>query len=77
MAQHAFDNPKIEIIWDTILEDAVGKEFVTGARLKHVKTNEISEIELAGIFYGIGHTPNTAIFKGQIDLDDSGNPEPE
>ena len=72
MQQHAFDNPKIEIIWDTVLEDAIGDEFVTGAQLKNVKTNKSRKIELAGIFYGIGHIPNTQIFNGQIDLDDAG-----
>ena len=72
MQKHAFDNPKIEILWDSVLEDAIGEEFVTGARLKNVKTNETRDIELAGIFYGIGHTPNTQVFKGQIELDKNG-----
>ena len=72
MQQHAFDNPKLEIIWDTVLEDAIGEEFVTGARLKNVKTEEVKEVQVAGIFYGIGHTPNTKIFEGQIDLDGAG-----
>ncbi len=69
MQQHAFDNPKLEIIWDTVLEDAIGEEFVTGARLKNVKTEEVKEVQVAGIFYGIGHTPNTQVFVGQIDLE--------
>lgn len=72
MQKHAFDNPKIEILWDSILDDAIGDQFVTGARLKNVKTDEINEVEVAGIFYGIGHTPNTKIFEGQIDLEETG-----
>ena len=72
MQKHAFDNAKIEILWDSVLEDAIGEEFVTGARLKNLKTDEIREVELAGIFYGIGHTPNTQIFNGQIELDSNG-----
>lgn len=72
MQERALNNKKITILWDTVLEDAVGDEFVTGARLKNIKTNETHEIEVAGIFYAIGHTPNTQPFKGQIDLDDSG-----
>lgn len=72
MQERALNNEKITILWDTVLEDAVGDEFVTGARLKNIKTNETREIEVAGIFYAIGHTPNTQPFKGQIDLDDNG-----
>lgn len=72
MQQRAFDNPKLEIVWDSVLEDAVGDEFVTGAKIKNVKTQEMKEIPVAGIFYAIGHTPNTEIFKGQIDLDEKG-----
>ncbi len=72
MQDRAFNNEKITILWDTVLEDAVGEEFVTGARLKNLKTDEAREIEVAGIFYAIGHTPNTQPFKGQIDLDKNG-----
>ena len=72
MQERALNNSKIEIIWDTVLEDAVGDQFVTGARVKNLNTGEAKEIELAGIFYAIGHTPNTAVFKSQIDLDDTG-----
>jgi thioredoxin reductase (NADPH) len=72
MQKHAFDNPKIEILWDSVLEDAIGEEFVTGARLKNTKTDEVRDIDLAGIFYGIGHTPNTQVFKDQIKLDENG-----
>ncbi|MGV7221234.1 MAG: thioredoxin-disulfide reductase [Nitrospinales bacterium] len=72
MQKHAFENPKIEILWDSVLEDAIGEEFVTGAKLKNVKTNEVRDIDLAGIFYGIGHTPNTQVFEDQIKLDDNG-----
>lgn len=72
MQERALKNEKIDIIWDTVLEDAVGEQFVTAAKLKNVKTNEVKEIEVAGIFYAIGHTPNTGIFKGQIDLEDNG-----
>ena len=72
MQERAFKNPKLEIIWDTILEDAVGKDYLTGARLKNVKTQEVREMEVTGLFYAIGHTPNTSIFNGQLDLDDAG-----
>jgi thioredoxin reductase (NADPH) len=72
MQERAFKNPKLEIIWDTILEDAVGKDYLTGARLKNVKTQEVREMEVTGLFYAIGHTPNTSIFKGQLYLDGAG-----
>lgn len=72
MAERALKNPKLKILWDTVLEDAVGEDYVTGASLKNVKTGEASQIEVVGIFYAIGHTPNTSIFNGQLDLDDAG-----
>ena len=72
MQKRAFDNKKLEIIWDTVFEDAIGDDFVTGARVQNVKSKEVKNISVAGIFYAIGHTPNTQIFKGQLDLDSTG-----
>lgn len=72
MQDRALNNEKLEIVWDTVFEDALGQDYVTGARIKNVKTNEVKEVEVAGIFYAIGHTPNTSVFKGQIDLDGKG-----
>ena len=72
MQERAFKNPKLEIIWDTVLEDAVGKDYLTVARLKNIKTQEVREMEVLGLFYAIGHTPNTSIFNGQLDLDGAG-----
>ena len=72
MQERAFKNPKLEIIWDTVLEDAVGKDYLTGARLKNIKTQEVREMEVMGLFYAIGHIPNTSIFNGQLDLDGAG-----
>jgi thioredoxin reductase (NADPH) len=72
MQKRALENKKIEMVWDSVLEDAVGDQFVTAARIKNVKTNEVKELAVAGIFYAIGHTPNTQPFKGQIDLDETG-----
>lgn len=82
----AFNNPKIEIVWDTVLEEILGNPGgsalplggsltppgVTGLRLKNVKTGEVSELSVDGVFIAIGHTPNTALFKGQLDMDESG-----
>ncbi len=72
MQERAIKNPKLEIIWDTVLEDAVGEDYLTGARLKNVKTNAVREMKVAGLFYAIGHTPNTLIFNGQLDIDAAG-----
>ncbi len=72
MQKRAFDNKKLEIIWDTVFEDAIGDNFVTGARVQNVKSKEVKNISVAGIFYAIGHTPNTQMFKGQLDLDSTG-----
>ncbi len=72
MQERALKHPKLEILWDTVLEDAIGEDFLTGARLKNVKTHEVREMEVAGLFYAIGHTPNTSIFNGQLDLDNAG-----
>ncbi len=72
MQERALKHPKLEILWDTVLEDAIGEDYLTGARLKNVKTHEVREMEVAGLFYAIGHTPNTSIFNGQLDLDDAG-----
>ncbi|MGP0564702.1 MULTISPECIES: thioredoxin-disulfide reductase [unclassified Nitrospina] len=72
MQERALKNEKIEMVWDTVLDDAIGDQYVTGARVRNVKTNETRDIEVAGIFYAIGHTPNTQPFQGQIDLDETG-----
>ncbi len=68
-------NPKVEVMWDTVLEEVLGNEkpmAVTGARLKNVKTGEISERKVDGIFIAIGHAPATELFVGQLEMKDNG-----
>ena len=74
MQDRAFGNPKIQFIWDTVVDHVVGtKETgVTGLKLKKVKTLEASDLKVDGLFVAIGHNPNTDIFKGQIELDSHG-----
>ncbi len=74
MQQRAFDDPKIDFIWDTVVEDILGVEEgeVSGAQLKNVKTGEVTEMPIDGVFLAIGHRPNTAIFKGQLDMNETG-----
>ena len=72
MQDRALNHPKIEMLWDTELEDAVGTDRVEGAKLRNVKTGETRVLECGGIFYAIGHQPNTAFFGGQLKLDETG-----
>jgi thioredoxin reductase (NADPH) len=77
MLERAQKNPKIKLVTNTVLEEVVGlnengRKKVTAARLKNVVTGETTLQEVEGIFLGIGHKPNTDVFKGQIDLDENG-----
>jgi len=75
LQERLFKNPKIDVIWDSALEEVLGTENpnnVTGAKLKNLKTGEVVEKKIDGIFIAIGHTPTTQLFKGQIDLDAEG-----
>lgn len=68
MQERAMDNPKIEFIWDSVLTEIFGNGKVAGARLKNVRTGDESEIAAGGVFVAIGHTPNSALFEGQLEL---------
>jgi thioredoxin reductase (NADPH) len=72
MIKKAEENPKIEFALNKVITEILGDEFVTGVRLKDTKTGEESEMKVDGVFLAIGHTPNTGIFKGQIELDEAG-----
>ena len=72
LQKRAKDNPKIHFIWDTVITEIEGGEGVEESVLKNVKDNTESEMEIDGVFVFIGHTPNTELFKGQIELDDKG-----
>lgn len=72
MQDRALHNEKISFIWNTVVEDILGSEVVTGARLKNVVTGKIADVPCAGVFVAIGHRPNTALFAGQIDMDEKG-----
>lgn len=73
MQQRAFDNPKIEFIWDTGIEEILFDDTgVTGIVVKNLKTGETQNRQTDGLFYGIGHTPNTKFLEGQIKCDDHG-----
>jgi thioredoxin reductase (NADPH) len=72
MIKKAEDNPKIEFALDSVIDEILGDDFVTGVKLKNTKSGKITERKVDGIFMAIGHVPNTKVFKGQIDMDESG-----
>jgi thioredoxin reductase (NADPH) len=75
--ERAKKNPKIKFMWDTVVEDVLGKDKVEGVRLKNVKTGDVTEFQADGLFVAIGHKPNTDIFKGKITIDQAGYAVPE
>ena len=69
------ENKKIEIVWDSVLEEVLGNKNpkgVTGIKIKNVKTNKITQFNVHGLFIAIGHDPATSLFKGQLDMDKEG-----
>jgi thioredoxin reductase (NADPH) len=72
MSNRVLDHPKIEVIWDSAVEEITGDSVVTGVTLKNLKTGETTELVTDGVFVAIGHTPNTKVFEGILDLDDAG-----
>ena len=72
MAQHAMDNPKIEMLWNHVLTKVEGSDVVESVTLQNVETKEEVKRNAAGVFFAIGHTPNTAFLKGQLKTDDQG-----
>jgi thioredoxin reductase (NADPH) len=70
-----FAHPKVEVIWDHVVDEILGGGMppaVTGVRIKHVATGEARTVNVDGVFIAIGHTPNTKLFKGQLDADAEG-----
>ncbi len=72
MQDRAFGNPKIDFIWDTHVTEILGEREVSAVRLWNHVTGERSEMPIDGVFLAIGHDPNTAIFKGQLEMDAQG-----
>ena len=70
-----FALPNVEVVWDSVVDEILGDANppgVTAVRLKNVKTGALSELKVDGVFVAIGHTPNTELFKGALDMDDEG-----
>jgi len=72
MSDRVLDHPKIEVVWDSAVEEISGDSVVTGVTLKNLKTGEATELATDGVFVAIGHTPNTSVFEGVLDMDDAG-----
>lgn len=72
MQKKVLEHPKIDVIWDSVLDDAYGEKSVEGVIVRNVKTDEKRKIPAGGLFYAIGHTPNTALFEGQLEMDETG-----
>ena len=72
MQERALKNPKIEPVWNTVVDDLVGTDKLEGAVLRNVETGAVSTLPVTGLFVAIGHRPNTDLFAGLLDMDENG-----
>ena len=72
MQERTLANPKVDVIWNTVVSEILGDGAVTGVRLTDTVTEATRELATDGVFVAIGHDPNTSLFAGQLDLDDNG-----
>ncbi|MDE3119360.1 MAG: thioredoxin-disulfide reductase [Nitrospirota bacterium] len=72
MQDRAMKNEKIAFVWNSVVEDILGDQVVTGVRLRNVVTGTTTRLPCAGVFVAIGHSPNTGLFKGQLEMDAKG-----
>jgi thioredoxin reductase (NADPH) len=72
MVERALANPKIEVVWNATLDEILGEDAVTGARMRDTVTDRVTEVSTDGVFMAIGHDPNTSLFAGQLSLDEAG-----
>lgn len=72
MQDRALNNPKIEMMWNTVVDDLVGTDRLQGAVVRNLVTGAVTTLPVTGLFVAIGHRPNTDLFKGVLDMDDAG-----
>jgi thioredoxin reductase (NADPH) len=74
MAERTLANPKITMVWNSVVEEVLdlSEDRVTGVRIKNTQSGETSQIDCAGVFVAVGHTPNTQIFQGQLAINEAG-----
>jgi thioredoxin reductase (NADPH) len=72
MQDRAFANPKIKFLWNHVVDAIEGDSTVSGLKVRNVLTDEVSSLDVTGLFVAIGHKPNTDLFKGQLEMEESG-----
>ena len=72
MQKRLLENPKIEMMWDSTVEEALGDKALRAVRVRNLKTGKTHEVHAGGLFYAIGHEPNTSFLERQVELDESG-----
>ncbi|MDE1821846.1 MAG: thioredoxin-disulfide reductase [Euryarchaeota archaeon] len=72
MAERAQKNPKIRVMWNSIIEEVLGDASVTGVRVRDTRTGQVKDVACGGVFVAIGHEPTTSLFRGVLDLDQVG-----
>jgi len=72
MVDRAERNPKIEMRLDSVVEEVLGEDSITGLRLRNTVSGQVDDLPVEGLFVAIGHAPNTELFKGQLEMDDAG-----
>jgi thioredoxin reductase (NADPH) len=72
LQEKAFENPKIDFVWDHVVSDISGNRKISSISVRNLRTGEERKISVGGLFVAIGHEPNTSIFRGQLQLDDKG-----
>jgi thioredoxin reductase (NADPH) len=68
MQDRVFANAKIDVVWNSVVEEILGDDAVNGVRLRNLEAGETRELATDGVFMAIGHTPNTSLFEGQLEL---------
>jgi thioredoxin reductase (NADPH) len=72
MQKRLLENPKVEMMWDSGVEEALGSDVLEAVRVRNLKTGATTDVPAGGLFYAIGHVPNTEFLAGQLKLDDTG-----
>jgi thioredoxin reductase (NADPH) len=72
MQDRAFGNEKIEFVWNSVIQEVLGNGQVSGARIRNVQTGDVRDVPASGLFIAIGHIPNTALLKGQVEMNPGG-----
>lgn len=72
LQKKAFENEKISFLWDSVVVEVLGNDKVTGLKVRNVKTDDVKEVNVDGVFVFIGYTPNTSFLKGIVELDKNG-----